>query len=214
MKRRFFLQSGTLAIASLGLPAGAFSQTPSQGVHTWLRDIADAVSARRRPSLSGCTTQLTDLIAQTDVFMAGRGYVRESNGAFFCADGNTCFYPLLLRHARAGMTDFLVPVFSRQADGTWKRLAVLTGFQLEGLARAATTLAQQQTPLHEFLLPAGATPAYGDTYDTLRGAVTMKTHLNNGSAQTDITIYSDRQIIFTELYRSQHTLCNTPNGNA
>ena len=216
MKRRNFLQTGTLGIASLGLPTGVFSIMQQPGVQNWLRQMADAVSAHRRSDISGYSQQLLNQIGQTDAFLAGRGFERENRGAFFCADGNTCFYPLMLRRASANLTDLLVPVFNRQSDGTWKRLAVLTGYQLEALGRAATALAEQQTqtPLHELLLPAGAVPATGDTFSTLRGAITMKTQLQNGSAQTEITIYSGLQIVFTESYRSQHTLSSTPTGNA
>lgn len=204
-----------MSIAGLGLPAGAFSLLqPQEGVQAWMRRIVDAVSARRKSNLSGCPRQLADLILETDTFLAGRGFEREISGAFFCADGNTCFYPLLLRRATAGLNDFLVPVFNRQPDGAWKRLAVLNGYQLEALGRAASALAEQPIPPHELLLPAGPSPADGSTYQTLRGAVTMITHLKYGSAQTEITIYSDRQIIFTENYRSRHTLCSTPIGNA
>lgn len=215
MKRRTFLQTSTLGLAGLGLPAGASSLMQQQeGIQAWFRQITDAVQARRKSNLSGCPPQLTNLILETDTFLAGRGFEREINGAFFCADGNTCFYPLLLRRATAGLSDFLVPVFNRQPDGAWKRLAVLTGYQLEALGRAASALAEQPIPPHELLLPAGPSPADGSTYQTLRGAVTTKTQLQYGSAQTEITIYSDQQIIFTENYRSRHTLCSTPIGNA
>jgi hypothetical protein len=215
MKRRNFLQTGTFGIASFGLPTAAFSiLQQQQGVHTWLRQLAEAASARRRSDLSGCPQQLIDLIGQTDVFLAGCGFERESRGTFFCAGGNTCFYPLLLRRASVNLTELLVPVFHRQTDGAWKRLAVLTGYQLEALGRAATALAEQHKSLQELLLPAGAIPATGDTFNTLRGAVTMKTQLKYGSAQTDITIYSGTEIIFTESYRSQHTLSSSPTRNA
>ena len=215
MKRRFFLQTSTLGIAGLGLPAGAFSLVKQhEGVRAWFRLLVDTAAARHKSNLSGHSAQLAELVVQTDAFLDARGFERENSGAFFCAGNNTCFYPLILRRASASLTDFLVPVFHRQPDGAWKRLAVLTGYQLEALGRAATALSEQTIPPHELLLPAGPSPADGSTYQTLRGAVTMKTQLQYGSAQTEITIYSGQQIIFTEKYRSRHTLCSTPIGNA
>lgn len=216
MKRRNFLQTGSLGLLSLGLPANVFSLASNRQpcVQDWLRQLALAVTARRKSGAFGWPQDLKRQIEQTDAFMAGRGFFRESSGAFFCANGATCFYPLLLRRASVNLSELLVPVFNRQPDGSWKRLAVLTSYQLEALDRAAAALADQKTPIHELLLPAGAAPASGSMFSTLHGSVSMVTQLSNGLAQTEIVVREGQNVVFSESFRSQHTLSSTPIKNA
>ncbi len=206
MKRRNFLRTGALSLVSLSLPAPAFSLNRNSNVHNWVSQLAISLSARRRISSFDWPQQLREQVQQTDAFLAGRNFLRETSGAFFCAQGQTCFYPLVLRNACADMAEVLMPVFHRQADGTWKRLAALTGYQIEALTLAASALANQEIPLNELLLPAGKNPAAGSEYFTRQGRVVIKTQIQNGTAETEIQVFSGNTVVFAEQFSSRHTL--------
>lgn len=200
---------------SIGMPLSVSSmlRNDQTGVDHWLHQFSESVQARRKTMTFLQPQELVSQIGQTDSFLAARGFLRESSSTFFCASGRICFYPLVLKQARVQLNDLLIPVFNRQADGSWKRLVVLTGYQVEALSRAANALAGLDIPLHEILLPAGAIAADGSKFITSRGEVSVKTQIKDGFAQTDITVRGDQKTLFSDSFRSQHTLRSTLNGN-
>lgn len=208
MKRRNFIQTGALSIvgwSSHTKVLGFLKQAPD-GIHGWLQHFTTVVNARRQTSTLFQSPQLQEQIDQTDRFMALRGFHREQSGAFFSENGQTCFYPLLLRCATANLNEMLVPVFHRQADGRWKRLVVLTAYQMEALCSAATELTKEGLPLHELLLPAGSTPAVDATFVTQRGTVSVETTLQQAGAQTTVTVKQAQAVIYSAVFRSKHNL--------
>ncbi|MBL7783844.1 MAG: hypothetical protein JNM22_21590 [Saprospiraceae bacterium] len=208
MKRRVLLQAGLLGTVGFGNPVVStlISPRPTKDVRIWFRTFCDAFSAR-------CNNQipppLQTLVNQSEAYLEPQGFQRSRNGLFLTADGQHAFYPMLMRHARAGITEMAVPLFSLQTDGTWKRQAMLSGFQLEALCMATLKITSETTPLAELLLPAGPQPAEGFTWNTRKGAVTIKTILKDGLAQTDIYVYSGDQYVFSDSFCSKHTLKST-----
>lgn len=208
MKRRVFLQAGLLGTVGFGNPliSTLINQRPTKDVRTWFRTFCDAFSARCNNSIP---PPLQTLVNQSDAYLEAQGFERDRKGLFFTADRQHAFYPMLLRHARAGFTEMAVPVFSLQTDETWKRQAMLSGFQLEALCMATLKMTSETTPLAELLLPAGYQPAEGFTWNTRKGAVTIKTILKDGATQTDIYVYSGDQHVFSDKFCSKHTLKNS-----
>lgn len=211
MKRRDFLQTSAFGLMGFGLPAGVFSLIGKQhsGVQQWLSQLTAATGARKRSALLGQPESLLKQVRQTNDFLARRGFVSLNSSLFFYPNGDYCFYPLVLRHASAGLTDFLVPVLGRQSDGSWRQVLVLTGYQLEALARAAGHLATSETPLHELLLPTGPIGDTAGVFPTTRGTVQVDTRLSGGSAHTQVTVTAGRTPVFSEKFASEHSLSSS-----
>lgn len=205
MKRRKFLHTGALGLLGLGLPAETLLKSQTSGVRSWLCQLALDLGARWSFA-AGQTPGLGEAIRQTDAFLAARGFERSRTGAFFCENNQTCFYPLALRRASAGLTEFLVPVFHRQTDGSWKRLAVLTSYQIEALYRASAHLSGHGASVAELLLPAGAKPASGSTFFTRGGSVYVETRLHNGAARTAIAVRTGESVVYEDNFEAEHTL--------
>ncbi len=208
MKRRTFLHTGSYGLLGLGLPASAYSLTPQarSGVQHWLREFAQAVNARHRSLTLSCPAGLREQIESTNAFMAVRGYLSETAGAFFTPGQSHCFYPLVLRRAQAGLLDLLVPVFTTGPDGRWQPAKVLTGYQLEALARTAAALSNQDLPLSELLLPLRSTPGGTGGYETRLGQVQIITRIQEGQSHTAITVHTGRQLMYDTAFPSAHNL--------
>ena len=197
----------------LSLPAGILAldwkKTPT--VHCWLQQLAIAAGTRRRSSLLIWSVSLREQMSQSNAYLAARGFLREDSALYFYgSDQNYCFYPLVLRHRLTGTTDLLVPVFGRRADGNWQQINVLTGYQIEALAYAATALAERELPVDKLLMPAGFAPFNGLEYRTHQGTVSTRTQLHKGAASTVLTICQGTDILFSETILSRHCLRSTP----
>lgn len=212
MIRRTFLHTGAWSLLGLSLPGRIFPEfrNPSPAVNHWLRQLVAAVGARRRSGLWGLAERLQEQILRTNAFLAVRGYVSLDSGLYFSPGRpDICFYPLFLERAAAGLTDLLAPVLARRPDGSWRQLVVLTGYQLEALARAAAALADRETPLSELLLPAGPVANAEGSFPTTRGSVAIGTSLDHGTATTQIVVRAGQNVIFTENFVSEHCLSST-----
>lgn len=212
MKRRSFLQKGILGTVCLGNPIAStlMANNSAEDIRTWFRTVCDAFSARCRTQIPASLQQLAD---QSEAYLNNMGYDRDRKGIYFCADGQTGFFPMLLRKARSGMTELAVPVFIRQADNTWKQVLVLNGYQIEALCLASQKIVDEKTPIAELLVPAGIQPVDGFRWNTRSGSVTMMTVLKSGEVQTDMNVYSGNRIVFSERIFSKHTLTSTPSPN-
>ncbi len=212
MNRRNFLHTGSLSALGLSLPTGLLSLhgIKTQNSHTWLQQLAVAVGAKRRSSMLIWSDALRTSMLQTNTELATHGFLREDTAVYFYSAQSYCFYPLVMRHAASGTTEFLVPVFGRRSDGQWKKLLVLTSFQIEALAHAATALAGQELPLQELLLPAGFAAFQGRTYGTVEGSVVTHTQLCNGRSSTDLQVLRGGKTLYTSTIQSQHCLSTAP----
>ena len=208
MKRRTFLSAGPLSLLGLGLPVGMiFLSTKQQpDVLHWLRELAQTISAKRRAGAFFWPAGLPEQIKSTNAFLAARTYVTETAGAYFSAAKTHCFYPLMLRRSQAGLLDMLVPVFATDPDGRWQQVLVLTGFQLEALARAAAALAVTDLPLAALLLPLRAIQGSAAGFESRLGRVEMITRTQNGQAQTAIRVQHGDAVVYDVVFQSQHNL--------
>lgn len=213
MNRRNFLHTGSLSALGLSLPAGmlALELKKTQTVHSWLQQLAVAAGTRRRSSLLIWSKSLREQMLQSNTYLADRGFLREDSALYFYGpDQKYCFYPLVLRHRSTELTDLLVPVFGQRPDGQWQQIIVLTGYQIEALAHAATGLQEQTLALHELLMPTGFAPVNGLEYSTRQGSVSTRTQLHRGVATTVLTVRRGAEILFSETRRSQHCLRSRP----
>lgn len=213
MIRRTFLHTGAWSLLGLSLPGSIFPafRHQSPAVNHWLRQLVAAVGARRRSGLWGQEERLQEQVRRTNAFLAVRGYASRDSGLYFSPGRpDICFYPLFLERAAAGLTDLLAPVLGRRPDGSWQQLVVLTGYQIEALARAAAALADRETPLAELLLPAGAVANAEGSFPTTLGSVAIRTSLHRGTATTQIVVRAGQDVIFMENFVSEHCLSSTP----
>ena len=212
MKRRHFLQTGSVGALGFILPAGLLhlNGSATQNIHQWLAQLASATGTRRRSSLLVWSADLQQKMLETNQDLASHGFFPENSALYFYSSGQShFFYPLVLRHRVSGMTEFLVPVFGRQSNGAWRKLTVLTSYQIEALAHAAQALAEQELSLQEVLLPAGIQKTYGPEYNTSRGVVSTMTRLHNGAATTHLTVRQGDETIYNHTILSQHNLSTT-----
>ncbi len=208
MKRRTFLSTGPLSLLGLSLPAGVLSLTTHQrqGVQHWLPDLARAMGAKRRSAAFFWPENLRGQIKTTNTFLAARGYIGEAAGAFFSAEKSYCFYPRILRRSQAGLLDMLVPILAIGPDGRWRQVLVLTGFQIEALARAAAALAATDLPIADLLLPLRPVQGGANGYESRLGRVEMITRVQNSHAYTRITVQNGGEVVYNDYFQSQHTL--------
>jgi hypothetical protein len=114
-----------------------------------------------------------------------------------------CFFPMIQRHALAGMTEYRVPVFFSKDGTDWHQSATLNGFNLEALCRSGLSA--------EALLPTGITQLHKEiVFSTLQGSVLAKTQLSDNTAQTKIQVHQGKSLIFEAQFISKHSLNTTP----
>ena len=112
----------------------------------------------------------------------------------------------MLRRSQAGLLDMLVPVFATDPDGRWQQVLVLTGFQLEALARAAAALAVTDLPLAALLLPLRAIQGSAAGFESRLGRVEMITRMQNGQTHTAIKVQHGGAVVYDVVFQSQHNL--------
>ena len=211
MKRRVFVQSAAISAFGLSLKPGfvPFSLFQSSGVQQWLRALVVATSAKRRSSALVGRESFEALTATLNAYFSKRGYHAEHTGFYFYNEQERCcFYPLKLQHSVAGLCDMLVPVLTRDSDGSWRHINTLTGYQVEALARAAKALADHPTPLQHLLLPANGpsrVPAHIG-FGSEKASIAFSTSLQDGIAKTSISISDHGQVIFKDTFISRHCL--------
>lgn len=217
MKRRIFLQTGTFGLISLGVPSvvsAAVSSSPFSGVSDWFRQLTAITGAQRRSAVGAQPKTLRQAMENINAFWARQDFESRDSSLFFCYSGQAtcCFYPLVLRRAAAGLTDFLTPVLEERPDGSWRTLVVLSGYQLEALARASIALAKQteDSPLADLLLPAGPVNMRDGSIPTRRGKIFIETQLQKGEAFTQVQVQENGQVVFSEKFVSAHCLSHTP----
>lgn len=207
MIRRSFLQTGSLGLLGLTLPASvsaAISQRAT-GVANWFQQLATFSGAFRRTAFWGHPPALQQQIHRINAQLAVNGFVSRDASLFFYPDQPAfCFYPLVLRRASAGLTDWAVPVLRQNPDGSWQQVVVLSGYQLEALARASAALADQEATINELLLPAGS--PVGASIPTRRGCVVIETRIQQGSVITSISVQDKGIVVYSDQFVSEHCL--------
>ena len=204
MNRRTFFRNGTLGALSLSLPALPGLSLLPENVGQWLHQITRATGLRRGRLPLDATGTLQPHLEAIEAKLEPRGYYRDSNDVYFSgAIPELLFYPLWLRHRAAGLTDLMLAVLVRQADGSWQRITTLTGFQVEALARAAAALAETGLPLAELLLPVRTTEG---GFGSRHGRIQLVTRMQPGSVATSITVQNGRDVVFEATFASQHSL--------
>lgn len=191
-------------MVSLQLPL-AVPNIGSSQVRDWFWQFKSLCGAKQR-FLTLLPNSLGAGIAAVEAQLNQSGYQRLSQAAFFDADGRFCFLPFKMQHKDSASAEYLVPVFYRHPDGLWKKSAILNGYALEGLSKAASAL-KTSDYLAEMLLPTGLVYTNGHiAYSTLQGYWHLETRLNGRETLTDIAVYQNRQSVFYQRFVSCHQL--------
>jgi hypothetical protein len=99
-----------------------------------------------------------------------------------------------------------VPVLARQSDRSWQTVIILTGYQVEALARAAAALAEAGQPVGDLLLPARRMQASGGGYESRSGRVEIVTRIREGRPVTAIAVYDGQRAVYEAGFPSRHGL--------
>lgn len=206
MERRTFLHAGTFSLLGARLAAPRFGLFTSSGsdVRKWFAEVVSAFQARQSSLTFVQPAGLALAVRENDTLLAARDFLRKSVRVYLCQQNNVCFFPLVRRQASAGLTEWLVPFFVRQPDGSWKRLATFNAYQLEALSHAAAELTGRELSPVEHLLPAGAVAIAGNTYHSPKGSVSISTRLGLHGAQSVVAVKAGKTLLFESTLDSRY----------
>lgn len=134
----------------------------------------------------------------------------ESSGNFcYSSDDNTLkMFPIHLHVDGAGKLDDVLLCFGKNANGEWKSLKSLSGFDLE-----AITIAMEELQLHNsnvnlshYLFPAPAAQSEPYGFMTQKGSVYLKTILSPENTTTKIIIKEGTTAVYQKEIISKHRL--------
>jgi hypothetical protein len=207
MNRRIFFRNGALSALALSLPGLSLSLLSPENVGHWLRRFAAGTNVERRRLPDADEPGLRPVLETLEAQLGQRGYCRESDAVYFPAGNDQLFfYPLWLRRSAARLTDMVVPVLARQSDRSWQTVIILTGYQVEALARAAAALAEAGQPVGDLLLPARRMQASGGGYESRSGRVEIVTRIREGRPVTAIAVYDGQRAVYEAGFPSRHGL--------
>lgn len=127
-------------------------------------------------------------------------FSKASGQVFFYQKRQYCFQIFEKQHAQTGIIDMLIPFWKKQKDGTWARIACLSAFGLEALAKAC-----QQGHSATNVLPVEAGQA--GSFLSALGEVQLKTTIQlDAKAQTQIKISHKSQTVWQNSFYSTQYL--------
>ncbi|MBU6340727.1 MAG: hypothetical protein KGS48_04455 [Bacteroidetes bacterium] len=218
MKRRTFVRNATLGALGVGLqPSRVLAAGNARTyVWDWMHHLKDLAQTKRRAQASCHSASFLLLVTKLNSYFEARGYAPVSGAGYFFAgiQENICFFPLQLRHSRAGVTDLLVPMLVLNAEGEWSHALTLTGYQLEALHHAALKLGNQALPIADYLLPTSlkcADQTKVPHFTTKMGFLEIETRIENNLTKTRISVFAGNKIILTDTFVSRHCLTSSPN---
>lgn len=135
------------------------------------------------------------------------GFSKATHTYYFYAQGQYCFTILEKTNPTVGLLELAVPVWKRQADGSWKKLTCLSLFELEALAKAAEGLAKQEEKnLEHCLLPYAGCKATDESFTTAQGALAIRSRIGRNGLQTFIEVRKEQHLIWQMAFKSEHQL--------
>ncbi|MEI6409104.1 MAG: hypothetical protein WCR52_06965 [Bacteroidota bacterium] len=213
MKRRTFVRTTALGVVGLGVNSGLFAATGNNNssARVWLQQLTDLIGARPRRRALSSPDSFLQLAAQLNTYFSERGYTTQfdSRFLFYGPQQNCCLFPLELRHARSGTSDFVVPVLRLNEKQEWEHFHTISGFELEALVNASKTLTKTHPEVVADMLmpdPARKSNMRQPHYDTVAGTVHITTQMQANKSHTYIQVINQGKVVFTDTFESGHCL--------
>lgn len=136
------------------------------------------------------------------------GYEPSGNLYYNSKDGNLKMFPIHLHIDGAGKLDDVLLCFGKNANGEWKSLKSLSGFDLEAITVATKDLqlSNSNVDLSHYLFPAPAQQLDPYGFTTKRGSVYLKTTLATGQTSTKMIVKEGNNIVYQKEIISKHGL--------
>lgn len=136
------------------------------------------------------------------------GYQSSGNFCYSSDDNRLKMFPLHLHVDGSGKLDDVLLCFGKNAEGEWKSLKSLSGFDLE-----AITVAMEELQMHNsnvnlahYLFPAPVTQSEPYGFITQKGSVYLKTVLSPENTATKILIKEGNTVVYQKEIISKHSL--------
>lgn len=134
-------------------------------------------------------------------------FEKATNKYFFYDHGQYCFTILEKSHDALGLLELALPVWKRESNESWRKLTSLSLFELEALAKAASTLTRSERHhIGDYLLPKTEANKSDETYATTQGAVSMISKVEEQGVFTTVRVLSNQDLILQDEFRSCHCL--------
>lgn len=136
------------------------------------------------------------------------GYQSSGNFCYSSDDNNLKMFPLHLHVDGTGKLDDVLLCFGKNANGEWKSLKSLSGFDLEAITIAMEDLKihSNNVNLSHYLFPAPAAPLDPYGFITQKGSVSLKTTLSSENTITKIIIKEGTSVVYQKEVISKHSL--------
>jgi hypothetical protein len=213
MKRRTFVRTAALGALGLGVNTGLFAANGNNNskARVWLQQLTDLIDARPQRKALSSPDSFLQLAAQLNKYFSERGYSTQFDSRFYFygPQQNCCLFPLELRHARSGTSDFVAPVLRLNAQQEWEHFHTMTGFELEALVHASKALLKTHPETVAALLmpdPARTSNMRKPHYDTAAGTVHVTTQMQANKSRTYIQVTNKGNAVFTDTFESGHCL--------
>ncbi len=154
-------------------------------------------------------TQLLSTYQAALVQWQQSGYAATGSEFFICQNSDLALFPLHLHHESTGLLDQAVLCFEKNKSGDWIKLRTLSGFDLEALAVAATTLGNYNSAINlsDYLLPRLSSKHNNPfCFGTAKGEVSIKTLLSDTNSTIEVLVKEGDNTLFQQNIISQHTL--------
>lgn len=135
------------------------------------------------------------------------GFSKAIHAYYFYEKRTCCFTVLEKYNLNAGLLELAVPIWKQQENGSWKKLACLSLFELEALAKVTEQWAKTgQNEIGAYLLPSGAKKMDEESFTTIRGALAVQTKVGENGVQISIRIRKRQNVILQTEFKSEHLL--------
>ncbi len=169
MKRRPFLKQASAGIASLPIVmnSGAWKMAPDNEWKNALQLLSKQCQIKAVPSLL-CFQFMPALPAEVQ---SGE-FKKADNNFYFYNDEQCCFRIFEKTHRDVGVIALLIPCWAKQKDGSWKKVACLSQYDLQALANACAK--QPSLNSHDLLPAASDRQQMPGNYYTQNGEVGIR----------------------------------------
>ncbi|WP_264535675.1 hypothetical protein [Flavobacterium sp. N1736] len=151
---------------------------------------------------------LSDCYNKAIVNWQKTGYQSSDNFCYSSDENRLKMFPIHLHVDGAGKLDDVLLCFGKNANGEWKSLKSLSGFDLEAITVAMEELQMHNSNvnLSHYLFPAASTQLEPYGFMTQKGSVYLKTILSPENTATKIIIKEGNTVVYQKEIISKHSL--------
>ncbi|MDX1941510.1 MAG: hypothetical protein SFU99_13210 [Saprospiraceae bacterium] len=199
MERRALLKlSGVYAIGMPLLPGIKICIAETSVWRPWLQALLATCNIESKYELFH-----PSILPNEELF----GFVKATNKFYFYEQGRYCFTILEKKHDVSGLLELALPFWKREPNGNWKKLACLSLFELEALAKVVYTLAKSKGDnIGDYVLPIAKANNTNESYVTAQGMVKMISIVEEKGILTSVRVLYKEQLIIQDEFRSCHCL--------